>query len=74
MAAVRSTQWAMQVTDDTSAMFARDGPVFVLGDTGTARLGSGDGVDVAADGTLGAVVQWGQPRIDRISELLGPAW
>lgn len=74
VAAVRSTQWAMQVNDDSSAVFAREGTVFVFGETGTARLGPGDGVDVTADGTLGTVVQWGQPRIDLFSELLGSAW
>jgi hypothetical protein len=74
VAAVRSTEWAMQVAGGASAVFAREGAVFVLGETGTVRLGPGDGVDVAADGTLGAVVQWGQPRIDLFSELLGPGW
>ncbi|SEM70853.1 FecR family protein [Palleronia pelagia] len=74
VAAVRSTEWAMQVASGASAIFAREGDVFVFGETGTARLGPGDGVDVSADGTVGAVVQWGQPRIDLFSELLGPAW
>ena len=74
VAAVRSTEWAMRVTGGASAVFAREGDVFVFGETGSARLGPGDGVDVTAEGTLGAVVRWGQPRIDLFSELLGPDW
>lgn len=74
VAAVRSTAWAMQVADGDVAVFARDGTVFVVNETGSARLGPGDGVDVTANGTLGGVVQWGQPRIDLLSTLLGPSW
>lgn len=74
VAAVRSTEWAMRVTGGASAVCARDGTVFVFGETGPARLEPGDGIDVAADGTSGAVARWGQPRIDRFSELLGPNW
>lgn len=74
VAAVRSTEWAMRVEDDASAVFARDGDVFVQGDDATMRLGSGDGVDVSADGEVGPVVRWGQTRIDLFARLLGPDW
>ena len=74
VAAVRSTEWAMQVTDGASAVFARQGAVFVVGETGRVRLGPGDGVDVSAEGAVGPVVQWGQPRIDLVAELLGRDW
>jgi hypothetical protein len=74
VAAVRSTEWAMQVAGGASAVFAREGAVFVVGARETARLGPGNGIDVTADGALGTVVQWGQPRIDLFSELLGPEW
>ncbi len=74
VAAVRSTEWAMRVTEGASAVFAREGAVFVFGETETVQLGPGDGVDVTADGTVGSVVQWGQLRIDRFAELLGPDW
>lgn len=74
VAAVRSTQWAMQVEDRASAIFARDGTVFVVADGDDARLGPGDGVDVTASGAIGPVTRWGQPRIDRFDALLGPDW
>ena len=74
VAAVRSTQWAMRVEEDASAVFARDGAVFVLGDDTTVRLGPGDGVDVSADGDVGPVVRWGQARIDLFARLLGSDW
>ena len=74
VAAVRSTQWSMQVTDGASAVFARDGTVFIFGETGTVQLSPGDGVDVSAEGEVGPVVQWGQRRIDLLAELLGPDW
>ena len=74
VAAVRSTEWAMRVEHRASAVFARDGTVFVLADGGEARLGPGDGVDVAPSGEIGSVTRWGQARIDRFGALLGPDW
>jgi hypothetical protein len=74
VAAVRSTEWAMQVRDRASAIFARDGTVFVGTPTGSARLMPGEGVDVTASGEIGRVVRWGQGRIDRFGALLGPDW
>lgn len=74
VAAVRSTEWAVRVEDDASAVFARDGTVVVRGEDATVRLTPGDGVDVAANGAVGPVVRWGQARIDLFAQLLGPDW
>ncbi|QFS82586.1 FecR protein [Roseivivax sp. THAF40] len=74
VAAVRSTEWAMQVTDGASAVFAREGAVDVVGETGRVTLGPGEGVDVASTGAVGPVVQWGQARINLFADLLGPDW
>jgi hypothetical protein len=74
VAAVLSTEWAMRVQDGASAVFARDGSVFVVADGGTVRLGAGDGVDVTRTGSVGPVVRWGQARIDLFDGLLGPDW
>ena len=74
VAAVRSTQWAMQVERRASAVFAREGTVFVFANGGEARLGPGDGIDVTSSGKRGKVTRWGQARIDRFDALLGPDW
>ncbi|MDK3018430.1 FecR family protein [Pseudodonghicola flavimaris] len=74
VAAVRSTQWAMQVDRRASAIFTREGTVFVVTRSGDTRLGPGEGVDVARSGRLRPVTRWGQPRIDRLGALLGPDW
>lgn len=74
VAAVRSTEWAMRVENRASAVFSRDGTVFVVAEDGTARLQAGDGVDVTASGEVGPVVRWGQARIDLFADLLGPRW
>lgn len=74
VAAVRSTEWAMRVERGASAVFAREGSVLVAGGTGSVTLRAGDGVDVAADGAVGPVRRWGQPRIDLFDRLLGPGW
>ncbi len=74
VAAVRSTQWAMRVEDRASAVFARSGTVFVVAESGDARLSPGEGVDVSPSGAMGPVVRWGQARIDRFDALLGPDW
>ena len=74
VAAVRSTEWAMQVDQRASAVFTREGTVFVVSKRGQARLGPGAGVDVTATGAVGPVKSWGQARIDRFAALLGPDW
>ena len=75
VAAVRSTEWAIQVKDRASAVFARDGRVFVFGQDGNnVQLGPDEGVDVTRSGEVGPVVRWGQARIDNFEALLGPSW
>ena len=75
VAAIRSTEWAMRVQNDSTAVFARDGSVYVLATGGdSVSLGPGDGIDITASGDMATVVQWGQSRIDLFSELLGPEW
>lgn len=74
VAAVRSTEWTIEVDDNATAAFVRDGVVLVAFAEDTVRLTPGDGVDVAADGSGGPVKQWGQGRIDGQSERLGPDW
>jgi hypothetical protein len=75
VAAVRSTQWAMQVDRKASAVFAREGTVFAFGDGGqSVRLGPGEGVDVTPQGDVRPAVTWGAARIGRFSTLLGGDW
>lgn len=74
VAAVRSTEWTINVDDNATAAFVRDGVILVAFAEDTVRLTPGDGVDVAADGSGGPVKQWGQGRIDGQSERLGPDW
>jgi hypothetical protein len=74
VAAVRSTEWAMRVSDGVSEVFTRTGTVTVTADGGSAKLGPGDGIDVSNRGELKPVVQWRPPRVARFGELLGPGW
>lgn len=74
VAAVRSTEWAMQVKDRASAVFAREGIVFVFANGENKRLDPGEGIDVAPSGTMGNVTAWGQARIDQFDALLGSDW
>jgi hypothetical protein len=74
VAAVRSTEWAIRVHEGVSEVFTRTGTVSVTADSGSARLGPGDGIDVSNTGALKPVVQWRPPRITRFVELLGPDW
>lgn len=74
VAAVRATEWAMQVRDGTSAVFARDGSVFAVAEGGRVRLRAGEGIDVTRKGEVGPVRRWGRARIDGVAALLGPGW
>ena len=75
VASIRSTEWAMRVQNGSTAVFAREGQVYVLANSDdSVWLGPGDGIDVTADGEMAGVVQWGQARIDLFSELLGSEW
>ncbi len=74
VAAVRSTEWTVEVADRATSAFVREGAVAIRAADRAVVLSSGDGIDVAADGAGGPVVQWGQSRIDGLSERLGSAW
>ncbi|MFA3918335.1 FecR domain-containing protein [Ruegeria hyattellae] len=74
VAAVRSTEWAMRVENRASAVFAREGTVFVAVDDADAQLGPGEGIDVSSSGEIGSVTSWGQARIDEFDALLGAEW
>ena len=74
VAAVRSTEWAMQVRNGATEVFTREGAVSVTGNGVSVRLGPGDGVDVTASGELRPVVQWRPPRIAQFVERLGADW
>lgn len=75
VASVRSTEWTVDVDGDTTHVFVREGLVQVTGTSGqTAPLGSGEGVSVLADGSLGPVASWGQGRIDAMNARLGGDW
>ena len=67
-------QYSADALGERSAVFARDGAVFVVAEGGSVRLGAGEGVDVTQTGSVGAVVRWGQARIDLFDDLLGPDW
>ncbi|WP_120631354.1 FecR domain-containing protein [Ruegeria sp. EL01] len=74
VAAVRSTEWAMRVENSASAIFTREGTVFVTADDTVAKLGPGDGIDVSSSGESGSVTSWGRARIEKFDALLGAEW
>ena len=75
VASVRSTEWTVEVDGDVTHVFVRGGVVQVTGTSGeTAPLGTGEGVSVMADGTLGPVKSWAQGRIDAMNARLGGSW
>lgn len=75
VASVRSTEWTVEVEGEVTHIFVREGLVQVTGEGGeTAPLGTGEGVSVLADGTLGPVKTWGQGRVDAMNARLGGDW
>jgi len=74
VAAVRSTEWAMQVENRASAIFTREGTVFVVVDDADAKLGPGEGIDVSSSGEIGSVADWARTRIETFDALLGSEW
>lgn len=74
VAAVRSTEWAIDVDQRATAAFVRDGAVTITGADGNVLLTPGEGVDVDADGGVGSVVSWGEGRIAMFDQRLGPDW
>ena len=74
VAAVRSTEWAIEVDQRATAAFVRDGAVTVTGSDCIVLLSPGEGVDVSATGNVGQVVEWGAGRVAGFNERLGPDW
>ena len=74
VAAVRSTEWAMQVRTGTTEVFTREGTVSVTANGVSVALSAGDGVDVTGTGELRPVVRWRPPRIAQFVERLGADW
>ncbi len=74
VAAVRSTEWAMWVTDGATATFVREGRVQVAAGDVAPVLQAGDGVEVSAQGTMGDVTRWAPGRVAEIDTRLGPDW
>lgn len=74
VAAVRSTEWAMRVENSASAIFTREGTVFVYAGDTVAQLGQGKGIDVSSSGEIGSVTEWGRARIEEFDALLGTEW
>lgn len=74
VAAVRSTEWAIEVDQRATAAFVREGAVTVTGSDGSVLLSPGEGVDVDAAGSVGAVVEWGDGRIAMFNQRLGSDW
>ena len=69
LAAVRSTDWLVELTATGTAVFVADGRVLVTGKAaGSAELASGEGVDVVA-GVPQAVRVWGEARRARALDL-----
>lgn len=74
VASVRSTEWLVEVADDATAVFVREGLVSVVAAQGGGLLEAGDGIDVTAAGIAGPVKEWGAARRDAIAARLGANW
>ena len=74
VAAVRSTEWSVDATNNATAAFVRDGEVSVIARNRTAVLGPGEGVDVSANGIAGETREWGAARVEDLAARLGPDW
>lgn len=65
VASVRSTEWIVEATGASTAVFSIEGAVTVLSPSGGVTLGPGDGTDARLLGAPSAPVRWGQARVDR---------
>ncbi|PWJ21387.1 FecR family protein [Jannaschia seohaensis] len=74
VAAVRSTEWAVEVSGEATTAFVREGRVAVGGRRSVVLLGPGEGVEVTAQGALGPVQSWDAERVDALGARIGPAW
>ena len=74
IAAVRSTEWAIDVDRTATAAFVRDGAVSLTASGGSVLLTPGEGVDVDSTGGVGQVVAWSESRIATVDQRLGADW
>lgn len=74
VAAVRSTEWAMEVGAKGTAVFVREGAVRVSGGGGAEILGAADGIDIRRFGPIGPVKTWGAGRVAALDARIGPTW
>ncbi|MEX0807832.1 MAG: FecR family protein [Dongiaceae bacterium] len=62
VASVRSTEWIVETSPETTAVFAIDGEVQVTGTGGSVTLQAGEGTDVPAASLPSAPKPWGAAR------------
>jgi ferric-dicitrate binding protein FerR (iron transport regulator) len=74
VAAVRSTEWSIEVEDRATAAFVRQGRVEVATVGRVVLLTAGEGVDVTPRGIAGETKRWGAPRVEGLAGRLGPDW
>jgi hypothetical protein len=74
VAAVRSTEWAMQVEAGATAAFVHEGGVAIGTAARTVLLESGEGVDVSSQGFPGPVRDWGAARVEALARRIGADW
>ena len=72
VASVRQTEWIMEAPGGATNVFVVSGRVAVAAKHGRpVELAAGDGVDVAADGTMAVPRKWGAKRVEDVRNRLG---
>ena len=74
IAAVRGTNWAVDLQASRTSVLVLNGQVTVRRPSGAGEvvLGAGEGVDVEPGSDTLVVKRWGQPRVDALMARLGP--
>lgn len=73
VAAVRSTEWAVETNGKQSAVFVREGRVRAIGGGSSQALDPGEGIDIAG-GSVSGVREWPASRVAALNERIGGAW
>lgn len=73
VAAVRSTEWAVETDGRQSAVFVRAGRVRAIGGGSSQRLDPGEGIDITGNSVSG-VREWPATRVAALNERIGGAW
>ena len=73
VAAVRSTEWAVETNGKTTAVFVRSGRVRATGGGSSQSLEAGEGIDIAGSDVSG-VLRWPEERVRALNERIGGAW